>query len=64
MIALSRVDPDGPWMDHAVRYANLARNGIVVRQWRLGLYNGIAGVVCLMLDMLDPNHARQPVIEG
>ena len=64
LLALDRIDPGQSWRQHAFRYAETAYEGIAVARWRLSLYNGLAGVICLMLDMDDPDHAAQPLIEG
>lgn len=36
----------------------------MIAGYRLGLYTGLAGVVCLMLDMMEPEEARQPGFQG
>lgn len=64
LLSLHRIDPDGPWLGHAVRFAASAPSGTVMAPYRLGLYTGAAGAACLMLDMLDPAHAAQPGFRG
>jgi hypothetical protein len=64
LLSLNRIDPDGPWLEHAGRYALMAETAKPVARFRLGLYTGMAGVVCLMLDMIEPPRARQPAFQG
>jgi lantibiotic modifying enzyme len=61
-LALNAIDPEGTWLTHALRFAEVARQGQLISQYRLGLYTGKAGIVCLMLDMADPKNAAQPAI--
>lgn len=63
MLCLNRYDPQGPWLDHAYRFGEQSWQGLMVKHWRMSLYNGLAGMVCLMLDLNDPINARQPVFE-
>ncbi|UCD95516.1 MAG: hypothetical protein JSU69_05555 [Candidatus Zixiibacteriota bacterium] len=63
-LALNRIDPGGGWLEQARRYAELAGAGSVMKNWRLGLYGGLAGTVCLMLDMENPEEAALPGVEG
>lgn len=64
LLSLGRIDPGGPWIEHAVRCAGVAETAKLVARFRLGLYTGMAGVVCLMLDMINPREARQPAFQG
>lgn len=64
LLSLNRIDPGGPWLEHAARYADMAAAAKPVARFRLGLYTGAAGVACLMLDMIDPERARQPAFQG
>jgi lantibiotic modifying enzyme len=64
ILSLNRIDPDGGWLDHAAMYAEMAEKARTIHRFRLGLYTGLAGVVCLMLDMIDPKQARQPAFQG
>ncbi len=63
-LALSRIDPHGPWLHHAHRYCDLAVQGVKDPYARLSLYRGSAGVICLMLDMQNPEEAMMPTVEG
>lgn len=64
LLALNKIDPGGPWLKHAVRYAEMAERTKLIPGFRLGLYTGLAGIVCLMLDMMNPAEARQPAFQG
>lgn len=60
LLSLNSIDPDGPWLDHTTRYAEIAFGGKLITQYRLSLYTGSAGIACLMLDMERPESAEQP----
>jgi len=62
-LSLNRIDPDCPWLNHAINYADSAVNGLMDKNVLLSLYRGLAGVICLMLDMGNPKEARQPALE-
>lgn len=64
LLSLNRIDPGGPWLGHAARYADMAEKVKPIARFRLGLYTGLAGVVCLMLDMMNTEGARQPAFQG
>jgi hypothetical protein len=64
MICLNRMDPDGPWLGHALRYGEQAYEGMMVIHWRLSLFQGLAGVICFLLDLENPVEARFPLLEG
>lgn len=64
MLSLNRVDPGGPWLEQAIRYAEMAERARLIPRFRLGLYTGLAGIACLMLDMIQVDEARQPVFQG
>jgi lantibiotic modifying enzyme len=64
LLSLHAIDSGGPWRNHALRYATLAIKGMMDSHYRLSLYRGLAGIVCLMLDMANPEEALQPVIQA
>ncbi len=64
LLSLNRIDPSGPWLEYAFHYADFAEHGSIIKLWRLGLYSGLAGIICLMLDLQNPKEAEQPVVEG
>ena len=64
LLSLNRIDPEGPWLDHATRFAGMAERAKPIARFRLGLYTGLAGIVCLQLDMVNPMDARQPAFRG
>jgi hypothetical protein len=64
LLALNRADPKRPWLDHAHHYCDLAVEGAADIHARLSLYRGSAGVACLLLDMLEPDEAMMPALEG
>jgi len=64
LLALNNMEPDGPWLENAARFAENADKAKLIAGYRLGLYTGLAGVVCLMLDMMEPEEARQPGFQG
>ncbi|UCF05179.1 MAG: hypothetical protein JSV33_14875 [bacterium] len=64
LLSLNRIDPGGPWLDHAIRFAEMSEKAQLITRFRLGLYTGLAGVVCLMLDMTNVAEARQPGFQG
>ena len=64
LLSLNRIDPDGEWLSHTSHYFDLAVNGLMDKHSRLSLYRGLAGIVCLILDMENPEEAMQPVVEG
>jgi hypothetical protein len=64
LLSLNRIDPGGPWLSNAAHYSDLAIKGLMDKHCRLSLYRGLAGVVCLMLDMENPEEAMQPAVEG
>ena len=61
---LNRIDPDGSWLEHAGHYGELAMDGLMDRHCRLSLFRGLAGMVCLALDMTCPQQARFPTLES
>lgn len=64
LLSLHRVDPSGPWLEHAERFAEMTDHARFISIYPLGLYTGLAGYVCLMLDMGDPPRAEQPAFQG
>jgi hypothetical protein len=64
LLSLNGIDPGKSWLHHAARYAGLADKGMPMKPWRLSLYGGLAGTVCLMLDMSHPEQAEQPAVQG
>jgi len=64
MLCLNRINPEGPWLEHAYRFAEQARQGLMIKHWRMSLYHGLAGVICLMLDLDNVQEAQQPIMEG
>jgi len=60
MLALHKIDPGGPWLEHAARFADTAASAKLISPYPLGLYTGVSGIACLMLDMESPEAACQP----
>jgi len=63
-LSLHRIDPGGPWLERAIEHAHLALQTPCDRYYRLSLYRGTAGLVCLLMDMEDPAEAAMPLLEG
>jgi lantibiotic modifying enzyme len=63
-LALQHIDPTHSWRGRAVRYSELARKGLMDRYSRFSLYKGLAGIVCLMLDMEFDGEIALPALEG
>ena len=64
LLSLNQIDPQSSWINHAARYVYMANNGSPMKTWSLSLYGGLAGIVCLMLDMENPENAGQPAVGG
>ncbi len=64
LLTLHGADPEGPWLEYARRFALMAERGGLIHNYSLSLYSGLAGIVCLMLDMANPEEAAQPVFQG
>ena len=64
LLSLNRIDPDGPWLNHANHYIDLATRRPVDIYFPLSLYKGLAGIVCLSLDMANPKEAVHPAVQG
>lgn len=64
LLSLDRIDPDGPWLDHAERFAEMASTAKFISIYQLGLYTGLSGLTCLMLDMAHHESAAQPAFFG
>jgi len=62
-LSLNRVDSEGPWFQQAFRFAEMATTGRLISQYRLSLYTGLAGIICLMLDLVNPERAAQPAVQ-
>ena len=63
LLSLNRIDSGRSWLRHAARFAEMAMAGRLIPQYRLSLYTGLAGVVCLMLDMENIKGAGQPAVQ-
>jgi eukaryotic-like serine/threonine-protein kinase len=62
-LRLHCMDPGGPWLDHARRHADIAAQSRMDPYARLGLFRGLAGLACLLLDLENPREARLPALE-
>jgi len=54
---------DDEWLEQAWRFAGPAWEKARESRWPLSLYKGLAGVICLYLDLLQPGKAHFPAVE-
>lgn len=64
LLALSRIDPEGPWRYRAAELAALAVATRDVTAWPQSLLKGRAGLFCLAGDILHGQSCRFPLIEA
>jgi hypothetical protein len=63
LLALSRIDLDGPWLPQATELATQAVATRDVTTWPQSLLKGRAGIFCLAGDILHEQSCRFPLIE-
>ncbi len=68
LLALDRIDPEGPWYERATRCAYGSAHALLADSgdWPNGLYHGYAGLSCLVNDLKRERGERVgfPLIEG
>jgi len=60
LLAIARLDPRGPWIEHAHQLATRAIAHDVAQG---GLLKGLPGVICLLHDLAAPQTARFPLVD-
>jgi hypothetical protein len=63
LLAVDRIDPDGPWRRRAHELAALAAERARSEHPK-GLFRGNPGLVCLAIDLLEQLPPRFPLVEG
>ncbi|MBD3178336.1 MAG: hypothetical protein GF417_01320 [Candidatus Latescibacteria bacterium] len=63
LLALYRIDPDPFWLKQAERFALMAEKSRFISIYPFGLYTGLSGYVCLLLDINRPDKALQPAFQ-